>query len=517
MLNPRQASRPAEVCLILEGTYPYVSGGVSTWVHQLLTSLPDVCFEIIHIGASRGAGQRAQYEIPANVASLRDIFLEEDLPKSELKRGRATRQQRQRLAAAARASLIDGSSSFKSLLLEFLEHGDGFTFHDLWTDREMWDVFNGLYDKLMPDSSFKDFFWTARSIARPIWNLLRACDEIGTPKVFFTACTGYAGMLAAVLSEQRQAGFLLSEHGIYVRERLEEMRHADWIRDQPPRRAELLPNFGKLKSLWMMLFCEQAALAYGSADEITSLFGRNASIQEEFGASPEKISIVPNGVSRELLDYPLPARESRRKPSVGFLGRIVQIKDVKSLLRAAATVIRDIPDAQFLIAGPTEEEPAYYHSCIELACGLGISDQVHFVGTVEAAAFLREIDVNVLSSVSEGMPFSILEGFALGVPAVSTDVGACRELIEGPPGDRLGHAGIITEVREPAQLAGAIMRLLSDAETRAQMGAIARSRVERYYLKEDVMQHYLEAFKRIQAKRGGNCRPAAATVHQAIT
>ena len=80
-------------------------------------------------------------------------------------------------------------------------------------------------------------------------------------------------MLAAVLSEQRQAGFLLSEHGIYVRERLEEMRRADWIRDQQPRRAELLQNFGKLKSLWMILFCEQAALAYGSADKITSLFG----------------------------------------------------------------------------------------------------------------------------------------------------------------------------------------------------------------------------------------------------
>ena len=102
---------------------------------------------------------------------------------------------------------------------------------------------------------------------------------------------------------------------------------------------------------------------------------RNASIQEEFGAPPEKISIVPNGVSRELLGYPLPAREHRRKPTVGFLGRIVQIKDVKSLLRAAATVTRDIPDAQFLIAEPTEEEPAYFHSCVELACSLGISDQ----------------------------------------------------------------------------------------------------------------------------------------------
>ena len=516
MPETRPARTSADVCLILEGTYPYVSGGVSTWVHQLVTSLPAVRFEIVHIGASRSAGQQRQYDLPDNVISLRDIFLEEDLPSSEFRRGRASRPQRRLLAGAARACLVDGSLSFKSLLLEFLEHGDGFTFHDLWTDPEMWDVFNDLYDKLMPDSPLKDFFWTARAIARPIWNVLRACNEVGTPKIFFTACTGYAGMMAAALSAERQTGFLLSEHGIYVRERLEEMRRADWIRDQPRRRPEFLPDFGHLKSLWMMLFCEQASLAYESADVITSLFGRNARIQEEFGAPAEKIAIIPNGVSRELLDYPIPTRRDTRKPTVGFLGRIVQIKDIKSLLRAAATVIRDLPSTQFVIAGPTDEEPSYYHSCIELACSLGISDHVRFAGMVEPAEFLSGIDVNVLSSVSEGMPFAILEGFALGVPAVSTDVGACRELIEGAPGDRLGHAGFITEVREPGQLASAIRELLTDPALRAQMGAIARRRIENHYLQDDVMQRYLEAFRDVHAKHHGSGWMLGHPVHQSV-
>ncbi|MGI9239403.1 MAG: GT4 family glycosyltransferase PelF, partial [Verrucomicrobiales bacterium] len=488
MPEPRSTEPTPDVCLILEGTYPYVSGGVSTWVHQLVTSLSDVRFEIVHIGAKRSANHRAKYEVPSNVLSISDLFLEEDLPATEMKRGRATQAQRRALAKAARSCLIDETTSFKELLLQLIEHGEGFTFHDLWTDPDMWDVFNELYEKLMPDSPFKDFYWTARALARPVWNVLRATHEIRTPKVFFTACTGYAGMLASILSEQRNTAFLLSEHGIYVRERLEEMRRADWISDPTPRRLELLPNFGRLKSLWMTLFCEQASMAYQSADQITSLFGRNADIQQQFGAPPGKILIIPNGVGSELLSQTPPAPTEKRKPTVGFLGRIVQIKDVKTLLRAAAIVIRDLPDVQFLIAGPSDEEPAYYHSCIELVEGLGISGNIHFVGTVEPGEFLSQIDVNVLSSISEGMPFAILEGFALGVPAVSTDVGACRELIEGGDGDKLGRAGITTQVRDPGQLADAICKILSEPGLQMVMGGIARRRVNDFYLQEDVMQ-----------------------------
>ena len=307
-------------------------------------------------------------------------------------------------------------------------------------------------------------------------------------------------MLASVLSAQHKVGFLLSEHGIYVRERLEEMRRADWINDKESRRPELLQDFGKLKSLWMTLFCEQASMAYETADQITSLFERNAAIQGEFGAPAEKISIVPNGVSRELLDAPEIERDPERPPTVGFLGRVVPIKDVKTLLRAAALVVRELPETQFVIAGPTDEEPAYYHSCIELAHQLDISENIHFAGTVKPADFFREIDVNVLSSVSEGMPFSILEGFAVGIPAVSTDVGACREMLEGRDDDDFGSAGMLVPVREPGLLANALIEVLKDSELRTAMGTAARARVNRSYVQDDVMNRYLRAFNEVSEK-----------------
>ena len=159
---------------------------------------PTVSFEVVHIGAKRCPSHKLKYAVPDNVRSIHDIFLENDLPKTKTRRGRAGRDRRLALAEAARRCLVEEKTSLKTLLLEFLELGDGFTFHDVWTDPGMWDVFNELYEKLMPEESFKDFFWTARAVLRPVWNVLRACGQIETPKVFFTACTGYAGMLASI-------------------------------------------------------------------------------------------------------------------------------------------------------------------------------------------------------------------------------------------------------------------------------------------------------------------------------
>ena len=56
-----------DVCLILEGTYPYVAGGVSTWVHELIRGLPNVRFALAHIGPARGVYPGMQYALPSNL------------------------------------------------------------------------------------------------------------------------------------------------------------------------------------------------------------------------------------------------------------------------------------------------------------------------------------------------------------------------------------------------------------------------------------------------------------------
>src|SRR6476660_2974357 len=65
----------ADVCMLVEGTYPYVSGGVSSWIHSLITNLPDFTFSLVHIGALPGAKRTLQYKLPANVIGVHDIFL----------------------------------------------------------------------------------------------------------------------------------------------------------------------------------------------------------------------------------------------------------------------------------------------------------------------------------------------------------------------------------------------------------------------------------------------------------
>ena len=67
----------ADVCMLVEGTYPYVSGGVSSWIHGLITNLPDFTFSLVHLSSAPVADRVAQYVLPANVISVHDLYLQD--------------------------------------------------------------------------------------------------------------------------------------------------------------------------------------------------------------------------------------------------------------------------------------------------------------------------------------------------------------------------------------------------------------------------------------------------------
>ena len=62
-----------DVCLLLEGTFPYVAGGVSTWVYDLIRKMDDLSFSIVYLGANRNTLKRQKYPIPSNVAEFKEI------------------------------------------------------------------------------------------------------------------------------------------------------------------------------------------------------------------------------------------------------------------------------------------------------------------------------------------------------------------------------------------------------------------------------------------------------------
>src|SRR3989442_10668515 len=212
----------ADVCLVLEGTYPYVKGGVSTWVHDLIGSLPELRFALVHVAPERGTYRRKLYSLPANAVTLSDLFCREPLARSRdaAVLQRVAHAERHRHAGARRPSrVLQGirrlhlDDQIDLSLLDDLGSGDlsvGAFLHG----RASFELTTELCERLAPNASFLDFFWHFRSMHLPLVRLLGA--EPPAAATYHALCTGYAGILAAVWSHRTGRPFLLTEHGIYA-------------------------------------------------------------------------------------------------------------------------------------------------------------------------------------------------------------------------------------------------------------------------------------------------------------
>ena len=187
---------------------------------------------------------------------------------------------------------------------------------------------------------------------------------------------------------------------------------------------------------------------------------------------------------------------------IGAVLRVVPIKDVKTMLLSFDLVKKAVPEAELRIMGNVGENPAYYEECLELLEELGTQD-VSFLGQVDVKVHLPEIDLLLLSSISEGQPLAMLEGMAAGIPFVATNVGNCRELLEGAPGDLLGMAGRIVPVMDSAAVAKAVIDCITNPKLLRQMGETGRMRVAQHYNKEAVLRQYWQLYQTLGQKHTG--------------
>ena len=190
-------------------------------------------------------------------------------------------------------------------------------------------------------------------------------------------------------------------------------------------------------------------------------------------------------------------REALERPfTVGFVGRVTPIKDVKTFVRAIKLVVERHRKVQVLVMGPLEEDPNYVEECRILIDMFDLQEVIIFTGRVNVMEYYPKLDVVVLTSVSEGLPFVILEAHAAGIPCVSSDVGACRELLEGlTKEDRaLGPSGVITLVASPGETAEAIIKMIEDRSWYDKLCINALARVDRFYRLEDVNAKYTHLY-----------------------
>jgi glycosyltransferase involved in cell wall biosynthesis len=190
------------------------------------------------------------------------------------------------------------------------------------------------------------------------------------------------------------------------------------------------------------------------------------------------------------------ARHDGAPPTLITVGRLKAPKDPVTLLRALAA----LPTEEFaaLIVGDGPDRPAVE----ELSARLGLGGRVRLEGERrDVADLLAASDVFVLSSRSEGLPVSVLEAMAAGLPVVASDVGGVSELVID------GETGILVRPGDPDRLAEALEGLLSDPDRRRRLGEAGRARAERLFDLEQFRQAHLELYRR-ELARSMPSRPA---------
>ena len=111
-----------DVCLILEGTYPYVRGGVSAWVHRLIEGMPEISFSLLAISPNRDYASKPDYELPPNVRTFAEVFIHEMV--NDRGPRRRSRTKREAWRAMKRFHLERGQQRIRDAgkLLDALSH-----------------------------------------------------------------------------------------------------------------------------------------------------------------------------------------------------------------------------------------------------------------------------------------------------------------------------------------------------------------------------------------------------------
>ena len=241
-------------------------------------------------------------------------------------------------------------------------------------------------------------------------------------------------------------------------------------------------------------------LALKHMDYYMAVAGRMNNYLIEHGVDPQKIFTIHNG-----LDFSLPpgqegpplAAGDRGKGEngeivVGIAARLTPVKNIPTLLEAFGLACRENPRLRLKIAGTGEEESSLRQQTQQL----GLQDKVEFAGWLtDMRAFYAGVDINVLPSFSEGLPYSLLEGAYEGCPAIASAVGGVPELIDH------NETGLLFEPHDVAALARHMLRLAADPQLRRDLGQALWQRARQDFSLESMRRQQEQVYASVLRRR----------------
>jgi polysaccharide biosynthesis protein PelF len=487
-------SRPVRVMLLSEGTYPFFFGGVSTWCDTLITQMPWVDFAVMSIVSDPRL--EPVFTFPDNVIDFRTVTLWGTRERLETRRDLGLIALSQRRRCTTEASIEqDFLPAYEGFLRGILAGGDVMelacdihTMHRYCLEHDFdtamrsagaWDRYLQVVQRLVPPTlaghGYPDTSLSLKELTTGMQWLYRWMFPLAAPlpevDVVHAAMPGASTLVAVAAKLGQGSGFLLTEHGIYLRERYLDASKSD---------GSLF-----LKLLDLRFARRMTELGYALADTISPCADYNQRWERHNGARPEQLRTIYYGLDGAAFE---PAwKPIGDPPVVVWVGRVNPLKGLETLIYAASEVHRVRPDVEFRLFGspPAGDEP-YADYCLALRSELGLDDVVRFMGyTDDPRAAYNQGDIVVMSSISEGFPYSILEAMLCGKPIVSTAVGGIPEQIEG--------CGTTVEPRDAHGLAAAIVELFEDPVRCERLGRAARSRaLTEFSLRRCVVGHYTE-------------------------
>lgn len=463
-----------KVCVIVEGAYPYVTGGVSSWLQRLMVTMKDVEFVVQSIAAYPDSVGTFKYKIPDNVTEIQEVYLLDDdyVNHKTQRKVKLTGEEYD-----AFEQLMFETDPDWDVIIQFFAQKQ-VSLNALLSGKDFFKMTLNYYNHHFRRVGFSDFLWTMRSLYLPLFTILKSRTQ--EADLYHSVSAGYAGIWGCMEKVLYNRPFLMTEHGIYTREREEEIIKADWVS-------------GIYKNIWIDQFRKIGSCCYTYADKVVSLFEDARQFQIQLGCKKEKTLVIPNGVDEASFQKLEPKSPKDLYIHIGAVLRVSPVKDVKTLISAFALARHKNKRLKLWIMGGMDEDEAYAKECMAMVEDMQV-EEVVFTGVVNVKDYIGKMDFLMLTSISEGQPLSILEGFAAKKPCIATNVGNCRGLIEGEK-DQFGNAGYIVPVMGVAEIARVILKMAESKERREQMGQAGYDRVVAHYREKDVFNEYEYLYK----------------------
>lgn len=486
-----------KVMMVTEGTYPFHHGGVSTWSDILIKNLSkDIDFVMYSIIMNPFVTQK--FSLPRNTELIKVPLWGTEEPSEHLSIPFSKVYLSKKMTTD---SVI--KQQFLPLFLDFIEEivspyknpeRLGKTIYEMYKYFQVYEYKKSFKSEIVWDS-YKQFILEFTrdkenkleqpgiySIIHSLGWIYRFMTILNTPMpkvdVTHSAAAAFCGIPCVISKFENNTPFILTEHGVYLREQYLSLSQRGYS------------TF--LNTFLMRLIHSVVNLNYFYADQVSPVCSYNTRWEERFGVSREKISVIYNGVDKNVFSPKILSFEKSSNPTVVSVARIDPVKDIISLMRAAAIVKKEIPNVRFIVYGSVSV-PTYFEECKKEKEELSLGESFIFAGhSSDIPSAYRSGDVVALSSITEGFPYSVVEAMMSGKPVVATDVGGIKEA--------LGDSGILVPARDAEALAKGISTLLNNPELRTSLSLEARERALNYFTIERVDDLYYESYAALAAK-----------------